>query len=48
MKGEDAAPAGSAVETVNENLKVYLRVDRAIYVEAEQEKIRNKIAELQK
>ncbi|CAF2108849.1 unnamed protein product, partial [Brassica napus] len=48
LKGEDAAPAGSAVETVNENLKVYLRVDRAIYVEAEQEKIRNKIAELQK
>ncbi|KAF2558201.1 hypothetical protein F2Q68_00013408 [Brassica cretica] len=48
LKGEHAAPAGSAVETVNENLKVYLKVDRAINTEAEQEKIRNKIDELQK
>ncbi|KAL0697749.1 hypothetical protein Bca4012_053871 [Brassica carinata] len=48
LKGEHAAPAGSAVETENENLKVYLKVDRAINLEAEQEKIRNKIAELQK
>ncbi|KAG5390872.1 hypothetical protein IGI04_032413 [Brassica rapa subsp. trilocularis] len=48
LKGEDSAPAGSAVETVNENLKVYLKVDRAINAEAEQGKIRNKIAELQK
>ncbi|XP_048593948.1 valine--tRNA ligase, mitochondrial 1-like [Brassica napus] len=48
LKGEHAAPAGSAVETVNENLKVYLKVDRAMNAEAEQEKIRNKIAELEK
>ncbi|CAH8388859.1 unnamed protein product [Eruca vesicaria subsp. sativa] len=48
LKGEHSAPAGSAVETVNENLKVYLKVDRAINAEAEQEKIRHKIAELQK
>ncbi|KAJ4879323.1 Valine--tRNA ligase [Raphanus sativus] len=48
LKGEHSAPSGSAVETVNENLKVYLTVGRAINVEAEQEKIRNKIAELQK
>ncbi|CAN6984997.1 unnamed protein product [Brassica oleracea var. botrytis] len=49
LKGEHAAaPAGSAVETVNENLKVYLKVDRAINTEAEQEKFRNKIAELER
>ncbi|CAN7096473.1 unnamed protein product [Brassica rapa subsp. narinosa] len=48
LKGEHAAPPGSAVETVNENLKVYLKVNRAINTEAEQEKIRNKIDELQK
>ncbi|CAH8349891.1 unnamed protein product [Eruca vesicaria subsp. sativa] len=50
LKGEHAAAAsaGSAVETVNENLKVYLKVDRAINTEAEQEKLRNKIAELEK
>ncbi|KAJ0247561.1 hypothetical protein HA466_0160050 [Hirschfeldia incana] len=49
LKGEHAAaPAGSAVETVNENLKVYLKVDRAINTEAEQEKFRNKIAGLEK
>ena len=47
LKGEHAAPAGSAVERVKENLKVYLKVNRAI-TEAEQEKIRNKIAELPK
>ena len=48
LKGEHAAPPGSAVEAVNENLKVYLKVNRAINTEAEQEKIRNKIDELQK
>jgi len=47
-KGQHAAPPGSSVETVNENLKVYLKVDGAINTEAEQEKIRNKIGELQK
>ncbi|CAN6837913.1 unnamed protein product [Brassica oleracea] len=47
LYGEHAAPAGSAVERVKENLKVYLKVNRAI-TEAEQEKIRNKIAELPK
>ncbi|AEE29190.1 valyl-tRNA synthetase / valine-tRNA ligase (VALRS) [Arabidopsis thaliana] len=47
-KGQHAAPPGSSVETVNENLKVYLEVDGAINTEAEQEKIRNKIGELQK
>ncbi|XP_010554365.1 PREDICTED: valine--tRNA ligase, mitochondrial 1 [Tarenaya hassleriana] len=49
LKGEHtAAPAGSAVETVSENLKVYLKVDGAINAEAEREKIRNKIDEIQK
>ncbi|KAH0927093.1 hypothetical protein HID58_019349, partial [Brassica napus] len=48
LKGEHAAPAGSAVERVKENLKVYLKVNRDINTEAEQEKIRNKIAELPK
>ncbi|CAN6875652.1 unnamed protein product [Brassica oleracea var. botrytis] len=48
LKGEHAAPAGSAVERVKENLKVYLKVNRAINTEAEQEKIRHKISELPK
>ncbi|XP_010527840.1 PREDICTED: valine--tRNA ligase, mitochondrial 1-like [Tarenaya hassleriana] len=48
LKGEHSAPAGSAVETVNENLKVYLKVDGAINAEAEREKIRNKKDEIQK
>ncbi|VVA98459.1 unnamed protein product [Arabis nemorensis] len=47
LKGEHAAPPGS-VETVNENLKVYLKADRAISTEAEREKIRNKSDELEK
>ncbi|XP_010458966.1 PREDICTED: valine--tRNA ligase, mitochondrial 1 [Camelina sativa] len=48
IKREHAAPPGSSVETVNENLKVYLKVDGAINTEAEKEKIRNKLGELQK
>ncbi|XP_019094404.1 PREDICTED: valine--tRNA ligase, mitochondrial 1-like [Camelina sativa] len=48
IKGEHAAPPGSSVETINENLKVYLKVDGAINTEAEKEKIRNKLGELQK
>ncbi|KAL0657632.1 hypothetical protein Bca4012_078217 [Brassica carinata] len=48
LKGEHAAPAGSAVERVKENLKVYLKVNRAINTETEQEKIRHKISELPK
>ncbi|KAF3590472.1 hypothetical protein DY000_02023528 [Brassica cretica] len=50
LKGEDrASQAGSAVvETVNENLKVYLKVDgAAIDPEAEREKMRKKIEEIQ-
>ncbi|XP_023645789.1 valine--tRNA ligase, mitochondrial 1 isoform X2 [Capsella rubella] len=48
IKGEHAASPGSSVETVNENLKVYLKVEGAINTEAEQEKIRNKLGELHK
>ncbi|KAL0699953.1 hypothetical protein Bca4012_056075 [Brassica carinata] len=50
LKGEDkAGQAGTAVvETVNENLKVYRKVDlAAIDAEAEREKMRNKIEEMQ-
>ncbi|CAH8390921.1 unnamed protein product [Eruca vesicaria subsp. sativa] len=50
LKGEDkGGQAGSAVvETVNENLKVYLKVDGiAIDKEAEREKMGNKIEEIQ-
>ncbi|KAG5378976.1 hypothetical protein IGI04_026818 [Brassica rapa subsp. trilocularis] len=50
LKGEDiSSQAGSAVvETVNENLKVYLKVDgAAIDPEAEREKMRKKIEEIQ-
>ncbi|KAL1218983.1 Valine--tRNA ligase, mitochondrial 1 [Cardamine amara subsp. amara] len=51
LKGEDkAAHAGTTiVETVNENLKVYLKLDgTAINAEAEREKISNKVIELHK
>ncbi|KAJ0253243.1 hypothetical protein HA466_0109600 [Hirschfeldia incana] len=51
LKGEDkAGQAGTAVvETVNENLKVYLKVDgAAINPEAEREKMMRKIEEIQK
>ncbi|CAE6063173.1 unnamed protein product [Arabidopsis arenosa] len=48
--GEEQAAllARTAFETINENLKVYIKVDEAIDAEAEAEKIRNKIEELQK
>lgn len=48
--GEEQAAllARTAFETVNENLKVYLKVDEAINAEAEAEKIRKKIDELDK
>lgn len=48
--GEEQAAllARTAFETINENLKVYIKVDEAIDAEAESEKIRNKIEELQK
>ncbi|VVA98452.1 unnamed protein product [Arabis nemorensis] len=51
LKGEDiAAQLGSVVvEMVNENLKVYLKVDgTAMNAEVEREKIRNKMEEIQK
>lgn len=51
LKGgeEQAAIAGSVFETEKENLEVCLKVDEeAINTEAEGEKIRNKIDEIQK
>ncbi|XP_021909857.1 valine--tRNA ligase, mitochondrial 1 isoform X2 [Carica papaya] len=48
LSGKDAVPAGCAVETVNENLKVYIEVQGSLNAEAEREKIRNKMDEIQK
>ncbi|OMO67882.1 Aminoacyl-tRNA synthetase, class Ia [Corchorus capsularis] len=42
------APAGCAFENVNENLKVYLKVQGNLNAEAQLEKIRNKLDEIQK
>ncbi|OMO88730.1 Valine-tRNA ligase [Corchorus capsularis] len=48
LSGVDVAPAGCAFENVNENLKVYLKVQGNLNAEAELEKIRNKLDEIQK
>ncbi|KAK8559672.1 hypothetical protein V6N13_016411 [Hibiscus sabdariffa] len=48
LSGVDDAPAGCAVENVNENLKVYLKVQGALNAEAEREKIRTKMDEILK
>ncbi|KAK9015180.1 hypothetical protein V6N11_006297 [Hibiscus sabdariffa] len=46
LSGVDDAPAGCAVENVNENLKVYLKVQGALNAEAERQKIRTKMDEI--
>lgn len=46
MSGTDEAPTDCAFQNVNENLKVYLKVD--VDIEAEREKIRTKLTETQK
>ncbi|KAL5811450.1 hypothetical protein ACOSQ4_028018 [Xanthoceras sorbifolium] len=48
LSGKDEAPAGCAIQNVNENLIVYLKVQGTLDAEAEQEKIKNKMAEIQK
>ncbi|CAI0442038.1 unnamed protein product [Linum tenue] len=48
VSGIDAPPAGCAFETVNENLKVYLKAEGKVDVAAERKKIRSKIDEIQK
>ncbi|KVI04024.1 Aminoacyl-tRNA synthetase, class 1a, anticodon-binding [Cynara cardunculus var. scolymus] len=44
----DAAPAGCAVSVVNESLSVYLKLQGAIDVEKEREKLKTKLNELHK
>ena len=44
----DATPVGCAVSVVNENLSVYLELRGTLSPEAELEKIRKKVDEIQK
>ncbi|GAB2286532.1 Valine--tRNA ligase, mitochondrial 1, partial [Dionaea muscipula] len=44
----DAAPIGSAVSVVNENLSVYLKVKGTINAEAEREKLRKRMEEIRR
>ncbi|XP_039003140.1 valine--tRNA ligase, mitochondrial 1-like [Hibiscus syriacus] len=48
LSGVNDAPAGCAVENVNENLKVYLKVQGALNAEAERVKINTKMDEILK
>ncbi|XP_048132008.1 valine--tRNA ligase, mitochondrial 1-like isoform X2 [Rhodamnia argentea] len=48
LSEKDVVPARCAFENVNENLKVYLKVQGELNAEAECEKIKNKIEEIQK
>lgn len=48
LSERDVAPAGCALENVNENLKVYLKVQGNLNAEAERERIKNKMEEIQK
>ncbi|KAF8018661.1 hypothetical protein BT93_H3529 [Corymbia citriodora subsp. variegata] len=48
LSERDAALARCAFENVNENLKVYLKVQGNLNAEAEREKIKNKMEEIQK
>lgn len=48
LSERDVVPARCAFENVNENLKVYLKVEGNLNAEAEREKIKNKMEEIQK
>ncbi|KAK1591345.1 hypothetical protein Q3G72_006241 [Acer saccharum] len=49
LSGTNEAPAGYPFETVNENLTIYLKVVQgSVDAEAEREKLKNKMAEIQK
>ncbi|CAK7339762.1 unnamed protein product [Dovyalis caffra] len=48
LSEKDAPPGGCAFENVNENLAVYLQAEGKIDTEAELEKMRNKMDEIQK
>lgn len=48
LSEKDAPPAGCAFENVNENLAVYLQAEGKVDAEAELEKMRNKMDEIQK
>lgn len=48
LSGTDEAPTDCAFENVNENLKVYLKVQGNLDLDAEREKIRNKLNDLRK
>lgn len=48
LSGRDDAPTRCAFENVNENLKVYLKVEGNLDPQAEREKLRQKMEEVQK
>jgi dsRNA-specific ribonuclease len=48
LSEKDAPPAGCAFENVNEKLAVYLQAEGKVDAEAELEKMRNKMDEIQK
>ena len=47
MEGDDA-PTGCSVSVVNESISVYLKLQGALNVEAEREKLRKKMEEIRK
>lgn len=48
LRENDAAPAGCAVSVVNKNLSVYLKLRGTLNAEAEREKLKKRMEELQK
>lgn len=48
LREKDDPPAGCSVSIVNENLSVYLKLQGNINVEAEREKLKKKMEEIQK
>ncbi|KAJ8759608.1 hypothetical protein K2173_008789 [Erythroxylum novogranatense] len=48
LSGQDMAPVGCAFENVNENIKVYLKIEGKVAVTVQLEKVRNTMDEIQK
>ena len=48
LRESDAAPAGCAISVVNESLSVYLKLRGTLNAEAEREKLKKKMEEIEK
>lgn len=48
LSGRDDAPVGCAFDTVNEEVKIYLKVQGTLDAKQELAKIKNKMADIEK